>query len=185
MWLSSIHPPYLFFQIQTNVALLKPKMENFVLALLRIGWADQDIGVVNAYREFLINLITAQGYYTKPVMKVIQKMPSRRSWNIIFSCNVCLVEFSSIIMLQCFQMLLSNLSGVSDRSAFDDSQVSPTPENKNVTLKGVEQLVFNNTHETINAILSVSPLAARSALLQVSLYFLQMQTKKWTNYNSG
>ena len=61
------------FQIQTNVALLKPKMENFVLALLRIGWADQDIGVVNAYREFLINLITAQGYYTKPVMKVIQK----------------------------------------------------------------------------------------------------------------
>ena len=76
---SSIHPPYLFFQIQTNVALLKPKMENFVLALLRIGWADQDIGVVNAYREFLINLITAQGYYTKPVMKVIQKVPSRRS----------------------------------------------------------------------------------------------------------
>ena len=81
-------------------------------------------------------------------------------------------------MLQCFQMLLSNLSGVSDRSAFDDSQVSPTPENKNVTLKGVEQLVFNNTHETINAILSVSPLAARSALLQVSVYFLQKQTKK-------
>ena len=75
-------------------------------------------------------------------------------------------------------MLLSNLSGVSDRSAFDDSQVSPTPENKNVTLKGVEQLVFNNTHETINAILSVSPLAARSALLQVSLYFLQKQTEK-------
>ena len=77
-------------------------------------------------------------------------------------------------------MLLSNLSGVSDRSAFDDSQVSPTPENKNVTLKGVEQLVFNNTHETINAILSVSPLAARSALLQVSLYFLQMQTEKFS-----
>ena len=74
MLLSSIHPQFLFFQIQTNVALLKPKMENFVLALLRIGWADQDIGVVNAYREFLINLITAQGYYTKPVMKVIQKI---------------------------------------------------------------------------------------------------------------
>lgn len=75
-------------------------------------------------------------------------------------------------------MLLSNLSGVSDRSAFDDSQVSPTTEDKNATLKGVEQLVFNNTHETINAILSVSPLAARSALLQVSAYFLQMQTEK-------
>ena len=104
---------------------------------------------------------------------------------IIFSCNVCLVDVSSIIMLQCFQMLLSNLSGVSDRSAFDDSQVSPTPENKNVTLKGVEQLVFNNTHETINAILSVSPLAARSALLQVSLYFLQKQTEQNYPYNLG
>ena len=88
-----------------------------------------------------------------------------------------MVDVSSIITLHCFQMLLSNLSGVSDRSAFDDSQVSPTAENKNVTLKGVEQLVFNNTHETINAILSVSPLAARSALLQVSLCFLQVQTK--------
>ena len=92
--------------------------------------------------------------------------------------NICLVDVLLIITFHCFQMLLSNLSGVSDRSAFDDSQVSPTPENKNVTLKGVEQLVFNNTHETINAILSVSPLAARSALLQVSLYFLQKQTEK-------
>ena len=99
--------------------------------------------------------------------------------------NVCLVDVSLIIALHCFQMLLSNLSGVSDRSAFDDSQVSPTPENKNVTLKGVEQLVFNNTHETINAILSVSPLAARSALLQVSLYFLQEQTEKNYPYNLG
>ena len=98
--------------------------------------------------------------------------------------NVCLADFSSIIILHCFQMLLSNLSGVSDRSAFDDSQVSPTTEDKNATLKGVEQLVFNNTHETINAILSVSPLAARSALLQVSLYFLQMPTEKYP-FNLG
>ena len=50
--------------------MLKPKMENFVLALLRIGWADQDCSVVVAYKEFLVNLITAQGYYTKPVLKV-------------------------------------------------------------------------------------------------------------------
>ena len=50
--------------------MLKPKMENFVLALLRIGWADQETNVVIAYREFLVNLVTAQGYYTKPVMKV-------------------------------------------------------------------------------------------------------------------
>ena len=50
--------------------MLKPKMENFVLSLLRIGWADQDRSVVAAYREFLVNLVTAQGYYTKPVVKV-------------------------------------------------------------------------------------------------------------------
>ena len=58
------------FQIQKNVSMLKPKMENFVLSLLRIGWADQDQSVVVAYREFLVNLVTAQGYYTKPVVKV-------------------------------------------------------------------------------------------------------------------
>ena len=45
-------------------------MENFVLSLLRIGWADQERNVVLAYREFLVNLVTAQGYYTKPVVKV-------------------------------------------------------------------------------------------------------------------
>ena len=58
-------------QIQLNVAILKPKMENFVLALLRIGWADQDKDVVSAYQEFIVNLVTAQGYYIKPVMKML------------------------------------------------------------------------------------------------------------------
>ena len=54
--------------------MLKPKMENFVLALLNIGWADQDVEVVSAYREFLVNLVTAQGYYTKPVFKVNKRL---------------------------------------------------------------------------------------------------------------
>ena len=51
--------------------MLKPKLENFVVSMLRIGWADQDANVVSAYREFLVNLVTAQLYYTKPVIKVI------------------------------------------------------------------------------------------------------------------
>jgi len=58
-------------QIQQNIAILKPRMEYFVLALLRIGWADQEKPVVVAYRDFLVNLVTAQGYYTKPVVKML------------------------------------------------------------------------------------------------------------------
>jgi len=59
------------YQIQQNISVLKPRMEYFVLALLRIGWADQDETVVAAYRDFLANLVTAQGYYTKPVIKML------------------------------------------------------------------------------------------------------------------
>ena len=58
-------------QIQQNISILKPRMEYFVLALLRISWADQDQPVVDAYRDFLVNLVTAQGYYTKPVVKML------------------------------------------------------------------------------------------------------------------
>ena len=58
-------------QIQKNVSSLKPKMENFVLSLLRLGWADQSEEVGLAYKEFLVDLVTAQGYYTKPVLKML------------------------------------------------------------------------------------------------------------------
>jgi len=58
-------------QIQLNVAVLKPRMEYFVLALLRIGWADQEQAVVAAYTDFLVNLVTAQTYFTRPVVKML------------------------------------------------------------------------------------------------------------------
>ena len=43
-------------------------MENFVITLLKIAWPNQDPPVVAAYRNFLANLVTAQGYYVKPVV---------------------------------------------------------------------------------------------------------------------
>ena len=58
-------------QIQKNVSVLKPKMENFVMSILRIAWADQVENVSIAYKDFLVNLVTAHGYYTKPVMKML------------------------------------------------------------------------------------------------------------------
>lgn len=58
-------------KIQENLAVLKPKMEFFVLALLNIGWTDQDEDTVTAYNNFLANLVTAQTYYTKPVVKML------------------------------------------------------------------------------------------------------------------
>ena len=64
-------------QIQQNVSILKPRMEDFVLALLRIRWSDQDKPVVTAYRDFLVNLVTAQIYFTKPVVKMLVRKVSR------------------------------------------------------------------------------------------------------------
>jgi len=58
-------------KIQENLALLKPSLESFVLAILNIPWADQERPVVNAYKHFLTNLISAQSYYTKPVVKML------------------------------------------------------------------------------------------------------------------
>jgi len=139
-------------QIQRNVAMLKPKLENFVLSMLRIGWADQDANVVSAYREFLVNLVTAQLYYTKPVVK----------------------------------MLVSNLSGITDRNAFNENKTLGNDENNTKTVEGVEQVVFQNTHDTIKAILKVSPLASRAALLQYvrecQPYALTADTHLHTNY---
>ena len=46
-------------------------LESFVLAILSIPWADQERPVVTAYKHFLTNLISAQSYYTKPVVKML------------------------------------------------------------------------------------------------------------------
>ena len=67
-------------------------------------------------------------------------------------------------------MLVSNLAGITDRTAFNESKILGNDENKRKTVEEVERLVFTNTHETIKSILKVSPLASRAALLQVSLY---------------
>ena len=58
-------------KIQENLNLLKPALESFVLAILSIPWADQERPVVTAYKHFLTNLISAQSYYTKPVVKML------------------------------------------------------------------------------------------------------------------
>ena len=132
-------------KIQKNVPILKPKMEHFVLSLLRIGWADQSEEVGLVYKEFLENLVTAQSYYTKPAMK----------------------------------MLLGNLSGIANRAAFD------SPDG-NASLDSVEELVFNNSHSSIRAILEVVPLAGRNALLnyvrECLPYILTPDTLSHTNY---
>ena len=67
-------------------------------------------------------------------------------------------------------MLVSNLAGITDRTAFNEGKILGNDENKRKTVEEVERLVFTNTHETIKSILKVSPLASRAALLQVSLY---------------
>ena len=65
------------------------------------------------------------------------------------------------------QMLVSNLSGISDRTAFTENTSLGNDEDKKTALNELEQLVFNNTHNVIRAILNVAPLAGRTALLQV------------------
>ena len=67
-------------------------------------------------------------------------------------------------------MLVSNLSGITDRNAFNESNALANEENISKTVEDVEQIVFQNTHDTIKAILKVSPLASRNALVQVSWY---------------
>ena len=66
-------------------------------------------------------------------------------------------------------MLVSNLSGVTDRAAFNGNKTLANDDDKRATLDSIEQLVFKTTHDSIVAILKVSPLAGRTALLQVFL----------------
>ena len=58
-------------RIQENLNHLKPSLETFVLAILGISWSDQEKPVITAFKNFLINLISAQSYYTKPVVKML------------------------------------------------------------------------------------------------------------------
>ena len=58
-------------KIQENLSHLKPSLETFVLAILNIPWSEQEKPVISAYKHFLVNLISAQSYYTKPVIKML------------------------------------------------------------------------------------------------------------------
>ena len=73
-------------------------------------------------------------------------------------------------------MLVSNLSGITDRTAFNGNRTLANDDDKRTTLDSIEHLVFKNTHDSIVAILKVSPLAGRTALLQV-FYVQYMQNK--------
>lgn len=99
-----------------NLVLLKPKLEPFVLATLDIAWADKDKPIVSAFTHYLTNLLTAQTYYTKPIM----------------------------------MMLLRLLQGTKCPAEADDA---------------LKYRVFSNVHAAIKSALEVSPLNARSALL--------------------
>jgi len=139
-------------QIQQNVAILKPRMEKFVVELLRIGWVDQDSTVVAAFREFLVNLVTAQIYFTKPVVK----------------------------------MLVTNLRGVENRSKLieaNEEAIDPIPL---PDFDAVERTVFENTHQTLEVILRVTPLAGKEALSKYTKeclpYALTLDTPSHSNY---
>jgi hypothetical protein len=54
-----------------NMTLLKPKLEPFVLATLDISWAGRSQVCVAAFTQYLTNLLTAQGFYTKPIMMML------------------------------------------------------------------------------------------------------------------
>ena len=58
-------------KIRENLNLLTPSLESFVLAILSIPWIDQERPVVTAYKHFLTNLISAQSYFLKPVVKML------------------------------------------------------------------------------------------------------------------
>ena len=57
--------------LQDNISALKPKMEQFVLAVLSIHWTGENPVVVSSYKHFLANLISAHGFYIKPVMLLL------------------------------------------------------------------------------------------------------------------
>jgi len=102
-------------KIQENLNLLKPSLESFVLAILSIPWADQERPVVTAYKHFLTNLISAQSYYTKPVVK----------------------------------MLLTSMLGIKELKEQTKSQDE----------------AFENSHEALQSVVKISPLAAHTAIL--------------------
>jgi len=56
-------------ELQANISLLDLQMEHFVSELLKISWADQEAEVVEAYRGFLMNLVSAHAIYTKHAVR--------------------------------------------------------------------------------------------------------------------
>lgn len=102
--------------LQENIALMKPKLEHFVLAILRIPWAAQERAAVSVFKLFLVNLISAHSYYTKPVT----------------------------------QMLLRNMIGKGPKNAEEEAK---------------EAAIFENSHEVLKAMLEISPLGAKQAIL--------------------
>lgn len=120
-----------------NLAILKPKLEPFVLATLDIPWAEKDKPIVAAFTHYLTNLLTAQTFYTKPIM----------------------------------MMLLRQLQGGNRLGEDDDA---------------TRERVFSNVHAVIKTALEVSPLNARSALLDYARecmpFMLTMDVASHTAY---
>jgi len=56
-------------ELQANISLLDLQMEQFVSELLKISWADQEIEVIDAFKSFLMNLVSAHAIYTKHVVR--------------------------------------------------------------------------------------------------------------------
>eukprot|EP00096_Caligus_rogercresseyi_P010818 TRINITY_DN4056_c0_g1_i2.p1 TRINITY_DN4056_c0_g1~~TRINITY_DN4056_c0_g1_i2.p1 ORF type:complete len:570 (-),score=154.47 TRINITY_DN4056_c0_g1_i2:1864-3573(-) len=55
-------------ELQENIALLNEHMEGFVQSLFKISWANQGPQVMQAFTNFLLNLLSAHGVYLKDIL---------------------------------------------------------------------------------------------------------------------
>jgi len=62
-------------ELQANITVLgrhkSEQMEGLVMELLKLRWADQEKSVVEAYKSFLVNLVSANTRYTKVAVKTL------------------------------------------------------------------------------------------------------------------
>lgn len=80
-------------EFQVNISLFDIKLENFVAEILKISWTTQGEDVVEAFKGFVVNLVSAQSVYAKIVIRSLLK-------NFSTSSTVCVEkkagEFSEV-----------------------------------------------------------------------------------------
>ena len=58
-------------QATTSIALMSPKVEKFVEALLDVKWTDKSPEVIEEYVGFLHSLVSAQTYFCKSIIRML------------------------------------------------------------------------------------------------------------------